>query len=223
MDWFFSLVHSLCPFCDSVLARPNQACSACADEMAAIEITGCVRAGLSGGVERDSAPQLPIVAATTYEGWAREVVLRQKRGSKSSTVIAWLADMLTHAVPPEWRELELLWLPGAPWSEIHLVEWLALELSKRGLKLYPRAALQRNLWPTKPQKALKMEERRTRDMRQSFRASGASRAGKRVILLDDVITTGGTITGCRTIVEQDLGLEVAGALALAYTPRRNHK
>ncbi|MBI3556630.1 MAG: hypothetical protein HY074_10240 [Deltaproteobacteria bacterium] len=135
-------------------------------------------------------------------------------------MVRWLAQLLWSKTPGPWRSLPLVWLPGKPFAESHLVEALALELSRLGQPLARRQYLKRGLFPAKPQKSLSNEQRRTRDMREVYQVTRQLvRPDQVVILLDDVVTTGSTVLGCKELLAERLGIEVRGALAIAYTQR----
>ncbi|MCS5716339.1 phosphoribosyltransferase family protein [Herbiconiux sp. CPCC 205716] len=68
------------------------------------------------------------------------------------------------------------------------------------------------------QAGLGVEERRA-NLEGALRAS-ARLAGRRVLIVDDVVTTGATIGEARRALEA-VGGEVAGAVCLAYTRRRD--
>jgi ComF family protein len=74
--------------------------------------------------------------------------------------------------------------------------------------------------PTRAQSSLKSAER-AENVRGAFAVRGDSLEGKRVLLIDDVITTGGTVTECARAMKRAGALEVdAFAPALAFATIR---
>lgn len=212
MDWIASLLGALCPFCREPLGNARRACDDCAPRLALLERKPVVARALDGGLE--------LRAALYYnEPWVRGLILRQK-SQRTRPAVEWLARLLWHRIPPEWRALPLAWIPGRVFSDLHLIEAVALELARLGQPLVERQLLVRKLWSGKPQKALSEHERRARDMRNVYgvpRSPGTRRREGAVILLDDVVTTGATVEGCGDLLMEKLGVDVVGALALAYT------
>jgi predicted amidophosphoribosyltransferase len=214
MEWITSLFKISCPFCNETLGDCRNACAGCAQLLQGLETEEKVLQNIRG---------LQVTSAFSYGDWSQELVLRQK-AKPHPIVVRWFADELAKKVPTQWRALPLVWLPGSTFGGLHLVEALALELRKRGLNLARRQYLVRRAWPRKPQKELDVEARRSRDIRELYRPCGfrkAARADREIILLDDVLTTGSTLLGCKRMLEERLELEVRGALTLAYTPKRS--
>jgi predicted amidophosphoribosyltransferase len=208
MEWITSLFNVLCPYCGNSIGSCQNACSSCAERMAKQEGCPPISTALDG---------LAIRAAFDYADWEQSLILRQK-AKPHPRVVRWLAQRVLESIPIKWRSIPMVWLPGRATSGIHLVEMLAFELQTLGHPLVHKPWLSRRLRPTKPQKSLTDEQRRTRDIRQIYRTVRYRKYTGNVILLDDVITTGSTILGCKQLIEGQ-GATVLGAIALAYTQR----
>ncbi len=88
---------------------------------------------------------------------------------------------------------------------------------------FPAAVLDislKRIRPTRAQSRLKPEERAV-NVRGAFAVMGDTLKGKRVLLIDDVITTGDTITECAKALRRAGAVEVdAFAVALAFSSVR---
>ena len=167
-----------------------------------------------------SLETLPIFAAARYQSWIKTLILSQKQ-NPSRPVMHWLAKLLVGKMPAHWKTVPLAWLPGKPFGELHLVEALALELYTLGQPLVSRPLYQRRLRPVAAQKNLSLTMRKSRDIGDVFRVLKPSRV-KKVILLDDVITTGSTVLGCQKILQEKTpDMQICGALSLAFTVRQS--
>jgi predicted amidophosphoribosyltransferase len=210
MEWITSLLKANCPFCGVATSNCSRACVTCAGALTLLEAEPRINTRLD---------ELEVVAASEYRDFTQRLILKQKKHC-SRPVVKWLAQMLLRKMPPEWKTIPVVWLPGRALGEEHLVEALALELHRLGQPLVARSALVRRLKPAKPQKALDIDDRKTRDIRELYRCSYFRPSG-RVLLLDDVVTTGSTLTGCKQILEAGRpDFKVLGALAIAYTPKK---
>lgn len=96
-------------------------------------------------------------------------------------------------------------------------------LAKGLLGVFPGASLNQSLKrirPTRAQSLLKHDER-AENVRGAFSVEGATFEGKRVLLIDDVITTGDTVMECARMLHRSGAEEVdAFAVALAFHDSR---
>jgi ComF family protein len=221
-----------CAACDSRLraSAPGAFCAPCAESLEPLLPPYCTRCGEPFGGEGPSHPCLRCLrkppafdlarAPFVYGGALREAIHRYKYGG------AW--DLGRHLAP--------LVAPGAPDLDprgFDLVVPVPLHprrLAERGfdqavplaravaresdLPLRPRAL--RRLRATAPQAGLVGEARRA-NVRGAFAVARPSEvAGRRVLLLDDVVTTGATARACARAL-REAGARAVGVLSLART------
>lgn len=218
MEWFFSLLAARCLFCSRRLLRFERMCTECSVRFAAREEAKVLSVAIDG---------LDVVALGLYDDELRSLILRSKQAPAQS-VVRWFAQALQKKIPPEWRKLPLIWVPGAPLRPIHLVEAVGLELSRLGQPLVPRPWLSRRLRPAKSQKTLRVDARKSRDLTQVYRISSRTNLGRNsfqeALLFDDVVTTGSTLLACKNLLEKEHPeVKIRGALALAYTEKTSSK
>lgn len=217
-----------CPFCDEVLGQLEE-CPACAAAEQALRrpaprLAGgdWMLAGLSGGA-----------AVYRYEGAVRAAVLRLKFGGRACYAPALARRMaaalfgctfsrrggiiLPEALPPAALEYDLV-LPVPPGGTraYNPPGLLARELAGLlGLPFAPKALYKARA--TMPQEGLGREERLTNLIGAFAVRSEHLPENSRVLLVDDVVTTGGTLTACAAALRRAGAGEVF-AVCLAATP-----
>jgi predicted amidophosphoribosyltransferase len=158
-----------------------------------------------------------------YDSLARRFVLRAKFGRRRElytvmgrhvgAVLATSSGLPTpSAVVP---------VPSHPWIELRRGFNPALEIARGaraavGAPLRP-AWLRRRLAGIRSVKRLRARDRR-RALRGAFVASPRTR-GERILLVDDVLTTGATAEACAGALRES-GAEEVWVIAWARTPRR---
>ena len=197
-----------CPFCGRVLEKPG-ICPTCEKNLPWIE----GREGL-----REGAGGLRCAGAVWYEGLAREGLLRLKFQGASAAAEP-MGDLVARCAAEHFS------------GEFDTVTWVPVSkkrLRKRGYdqaELLARTACR--LWDTEPVRLL---NKTADNPAQSGISDAAARranvlgvyetcgdpAGKRVLLIDDICTTGATLSECARVLK-DAGAESVVCAAVAKT------
>ncbi|MFM8735967.1 MAG: ComF family protein [Pirellulales bacterium] len=192
----------VCPACAAALSRDVERCPTCGEPSAAgaSSCERCVRRRIGDG----------IVVLSAYGDEVRSPVLRAKRPGGEG-VAAGLAALLVAKHADRLRSWQIDVVTPVP------MHWLrrlgrgtsaAAQIGRgvaRGLRLPLRPLLVRRRWTTM-QNELPFEDRAA-NLRDAFHAGGAA-AGRRVLLVDDVTTSGSTLAECRRVLVE------AGAAAV---------
>lgn len=192
------------------------ACLLCNEECADLEHEICpdCLAALRPCVQ--PAPPMHVdglAAGFLYEGQVTDAV----KGLKFRDTPVFASFLAAHMqIPPDWQVDVLLPVPLHPWRELwrgynqsHL---LAVHIARRtGLPLSP--ALLRRVRNTIPQSRLHGKERRA-NLKQAFAADVAVR-GKSILLIDDVCTTGTTLSACAKALKKAGAFRVYALTATA--------
>ncbi len=157
----------------------------------------------------------------SYEGPLQKLIHLFKYG-KVETLARPLSGLLIRALPVDQR-FDLIVAMPMHWRKrwergFNQAELLARPVAKRyGLKL---AFNLRRTRYTKPQAGL-AEADRNENLKNSFRVRNSRQvAGKRALLIDDVLTTGATLRAAASALKE-AGAAHVSALTLARVDRRN--
>ena len=226
-----------CEMCRSPLdlGRKSALCGRCWDALERMPKQGCWRCGwpfpdeaATRGVERPLCARCREArdifevarAPLCYRegGIARQAILLCKHGGRLG-LLRHLAHLLAEEAPAylairEWDALipvPLHWVRR--WQRgFNQAELLARAVGQRhGLAMLPRALIR--VRPTPPQQG--DAEARRRNVRDAFHARQPKEVtGKRLLLVDDVFTTGATANACATALSH-AGAAALGVLTLA--------
>jgi ComF family protein len=208
-----------CAACDRVLEAPldGPVCDACWSRVRVVRGPACDICGdplpswrrlreidgLCARCRRVTPAFSQARAAGEYEGSLREIIHAFKYDDRRSLAKP-LAEMIRRECGDVLREADLIVpVPLHPWRRLRRGFNQAEELA-RHLELPVCRALWRTR-ATQPQAGLKPSQRR-RNVRAAFRLSPFVRRehldGTRVVLVDDVRTTGATLDACARVLKE---------------------
>lgn len=209
-------------------------CDDCREQIPPLSASRCPRCALPFACEtgsshlcepciRSTPPFTAVTALGVYEGTLRHAVHRFKyRGELN--LDRPLGEMLAEALRPlcdEWRPDLLVPVPLHPrrlrQRSYNQALLLARELG-RNLSLPVASQLLQRRHPTPPQRGLSARVR-CHNLRGAF-VLGRPLAGERILLVDDVMTTGATATECTRTLLAGGGGDVA--VAVLGRARRHH-
>lgn len=188
-----SIFPAKCALCGSL--SPEPVCAECRSEFR--EHEPAIRAG-EGGLES-------IATLFDYSGRAAQAVQRLKY-ERITSLGPWMSDALA-----EFAE-------GAGLGRFDVVAPVPIHWSRRCFRGFNQSELLAESFPmaqldmlrfrrTRPQVGLTVQER-LENLRGAFRASRAAE-GKSVLIVDDVITSGGTARECANALRESGALTVA--------------
>lgn len=220
-----------CPFCGSLLGPDALQAAVCPACVAEEERLSCQPPRLPETEHSFSGLQRAL-AAYYYEGAVRSAILLCKRGCHpwyARELADRMAVRIWGAVPaprPGDRPRDLLFqglplydciVPVPPHEPLPGVPGLPLLLARR-LGILWGIPVQMPLYVTgksTPQKGLSRSERMQNAKNAYHCRPGADLSGKRVLLVDDIITTGATVSVCAVALLQACAVDVTAAAIAA--------
>lgn len=223
-----------CPLCRAALDEADRGvvCPACLAAAKLITPPFCLRCALPFAAGEITAPFTcgycqhlhfwfeRAVAACRADGVVRDCIHRLKYQGELyfiSHLAAWLIDAARREL--DWSAVDfIIPVPLHPRKrrerQFNQAELLARRLSRAMRKPVLGSALRR-VKDTDTQTALTAEQRAV-NVRGAFAAGRiAGLAGQRVVLVDDVFTTGATLNNCAKVLVQEAGVRSVIALTVA--------
>lgn len=205
-----------CPFCRRILDSPG-VCDTCRKELPWTEEHEAVREGTDS---------LRCAAPLWYEGKVREAILRLKFYGAAATAETLGALMAQCAAEH---------LSG----EFDLITWVPVSRKRRWKRGYDQAELLARavcrVWGVKPvallcktmnnpaQSGLKEDAARRANVLGVYEMRpGAEVSGRRVLLIDDVCTTGATLTECSKVL-REAGADAVVCACVAHARRERDR
>jgi ComF family protein len=196
-----------CMFCHAVL-DDGCMCKECRSKLA-----------YCSGKMTDGSFYSSCASAVYYKDAARSAALKMKFSGKSAYANGF-GELLTEAVKREyageydvitWVPLSLRHLKKRGYDQAELIACHAAELLGE-----PAEPLLKKVRDTKTQSTLKEKERRTANVSGAYEVTNkADVVGKRVLLIDDIVTTGATLSECARMLLMAGAEDVVAATALS--------
>ena len=199
----------LCVCCGSAASLHQPLCRACLDDLRWLSF------------EQPPGAGVPVWAAVSYEGPARALVRALKFRGAVGLVDAMAAQMAANAPPGLLEGRSLVPVPLHPARRrrrgFNQAEQLAVRLARRaGLALSD--CLERSAGGARSSQVGRGREERLRAV-EGIRMRAGAAVPLRVLLVDDVVTTGSTLAACAAALER-AGVREVGAVVYARTPGR---
>ena len=203
-----------CVFCGQIVAPGTQICGKCAADVSAAGTMHCIE--IQAGDRT-----VPCMFLYAYQGTVRDSIIRYKFfGEKQSS--GFYARQLAGAVAKAMPALQADLVTSVPLQKDRLKERgydqseLVAEQFAQALGL-PYARCLQKARSNRVQHMLSLGERR-RNVQGAYSISGREMAGKRLLLVDDIVTSGSTFGECCRLLFEG-GAESIACVAIAATPK----
>lgn len=211
LDLFFP---PRCVFCGKIIAPGTKICEDCAGDVSAAGTMHCMEISVEGRT-------VPCVFLYAYQGKVRDSVIRYKFfGEKQSS--GFYAQQLAAAAARTIPALSADLVTSVPLQKDRLKERgydqseLVAKQFAKALGL-PYARCLQKIRSNRVQHMLGLGERR-RNVKGAYSLADFSIAGKRIFLVDDIVTSGSTFEECCGLLMRG-GVESVVCVAIAATPK----
>ncbi|MCU0838066.1 MAG: ComF family protein [Rhodospirillales bacterium] len=228
------LIPPLCLACDTVVSETGALCPRCWAKVAFLSPPTCDGCGLPfpfdvgegalcAGCQRRPHPFARARSAIAYGDGSRSLILGLKHGDRTDAV-ATFARWMAQAGTPLLAAADLLAPVPLHWTRLFLRRYnqaslLALAIGRISGKPVVADLLRRHRRTRKLGHLGPAERRRTVAKAFAVAPRHAGRiVGRRILLIDDVLTTGATLDGCAQVLLA-AGAAAVDVLTLARTVR----
>ena len=225
-DWFGLFP---CPICRKNSGRGrNEICPECRKQLSFLPTKDRCRscggrsdsalAVCSGCMHFPPAPHIDAVAVLEYCGTARTLIRQMKFGNRPELARP-LALLAVEKLRESRLEFDVIVPVPLHWQRFLLRSYNQTELLSAVIAAEtgkPVIKAVKKILPTPHQSRLKKSQR-LKNLKNTFAVKNASFAGKNVLLVDDVITTGATVSAVAKVLMKN-GAESVRVLCCARTP-----
>lgn len=229
------LLPPRCPACSEKIELHGHLCAACWSHLDTISVPYCARCALPFEVDAGDDAECATClkdppaydwarAAVRYENLGRDLVLGLKHGNQGAGVPV-LARMMAGALAGRKTDL-ILPVPLHRWRllkrRFNQSQLLASALSKK-LGVPNNPFILQRVRSTPSQGTLDRKDRQ-KNVKGAFRVAAGAEGeieGKRVLLVDDVLTTGATVGACADVLRK-AGAREVGVLVFARVGHPAH-
>ncbi|MCI1964673.1 MAG: ComF family protein [Oscillospiraceae bacterium] len=205
-----------CVFCDKVLAPGTKICKTCAETVVPVRALRCMNPSGSG-------QNIPCIVLYFYDAQVRDSIIRFKfYGEKSNA--DFYAEQLSKWIGKQMPPLSFDFVTAVPISRerkkqrgYNQSELIARKLAA-GLGIPYEECLEKVV-DNREQHRLPRRER-MKNVTGVYRASGDQVPGKRILLLDDIVTTGATLCECAEVL-LNAGAKVVTCAAVAQVNKES--
>ena len=202
-----------CVFCESIIAPGTKICRSCARTVVPVETVRRMNLPAAG-------KNIPCAVLYPYMGSVRESILRFKfEGEKRNA--DYYAERMATQVLEQFRESAFDLVTSVPLSAkrkkergYNQSELIARRISER-LRI-PYAECLSKEADNAEQHRLKRNERKA-NVKGAYRAADSGIQGKRILMIDDIMTTGATLSECASVLFA-AGAESVFCAVVAETP-----
>lgn len=220
------LVPPTCPHCTAIVSRPGGLCADCWADIPRLPGKICVSCGLTGFAEDGplsacDCQHLPQIydqrrAIWAYDGIAKSLILRLKHGDRPD-IAADLARLLRVELHGLERDCDLIVPVPVHWQRFLTRRYNQAELIGAALSNQTGVPHCMGLVRTRATPSQSGGRgRRAKNVRDAFTCD-VDLTGKRVLLVDDVMTTGATLGACAAALK-GAGAETVHYAVLAAVP-----
>lgn len=230
-----AILPPLCLRCRAGVSEPQSLCGACWSSVRFLAAPWCVQCGLPfphalGGAVRCGSclarerPFLRLRSAIAYDDGSRELILGFKHADRLETVPLFVRWMQAVA-RPELEATDVVVPVPLHWRRHLMRKYNQAGLLAHGLVRGTGIAVRSDLLvrhrATESQGAMASARARLKNVATVFRVPEAVRsevAGRRVVIVDDVLTTGATVSACAKALRR-AGASSVSAVTLARVVR----